>query len=74
MKLKMNMNMMMVVVMVMMLPMRKSFGFHLISFFSTPLRSPKSTMAWPPESSYIVPNSEKDGVPSSAEGTRLLGF
>ena len=37
-------------------------------------RSPRATMAWQPESSYIVPQSEKDSVPSSAEGPRLLGF
>ena len=39
-----------------------------------PCRSPRPSIAWPPESSYIVPVAEKDSVPHASEGMRSLGL
>ncbi|CAK9086813.1 Uncharacterized protein SCF082_LOCUS41059 [Durusdinium trenchii] len=36
------------------------------------LRSPRATISWLPETSYIVPISEKDGLPHASEGMRSL--
>ena len=33
-------------------------------------RSPRTTISWLPETSYIVPISEKDGLPHASEGMR----